>query len=371
MNMKALSKKYLPIIVLVGTLLLYLIAIYTPKILFFIYPLWIYKIVSQGFSHLFSLLPFSFAELFVLLHPIIGLYLLGKGLLRKKGARAYWHTMGKQSWKWACYILSFFILTAGINYHRTPLTHYVGLEVTPVQKEELKHLCLYLIDLTNAAAEHSRRNQEGRFIPNHTFNQYKMLIDDAYDSLSDHYPPYRGRYPSSKPLLFSYWVSYAHIMGFFFPFTFEVNINKDIPHFMIPAVIAHEQAHVRGLMREEEAEFSVYLLARHTRNEELRYSFYMSTLMRAMSALYRVDATMYKELTGHFSDFLTIDLNSYADYWDSFKSPIGSFSQTINDAYLKVNSQSDGVKSYGRVVDLLIADYKKNQTINNQNNENN
>jgi hypothetical protein len=31
----------------------------------------------------------------------------------------------------------------------------------------------------------------------------------------------------------------------------------------------------------------------------------------------------------------------------------------MNDSYLKANSQQDGVKSYGRMVDLLLAEYKQ------------
>ncbi|HPE16562.1 MAG TPA: DUF3810 family protein, partial [Oscillospiraceae bacterium] len=30
----------------------------------------------------------------------------------------------------------------------------------------------------------------------------------------------------------------------------------------------------------------------------------------------------------------------------------------MNDAYLKANAQRDGVKSYGRMVDLLLAEYR-------------
>jgi wobble nucleotide-excising tRNase len=82
--------------------------------------------------------------------------------------------------------------------------------------------------------------------------------------------------------------------------------------------------------------------------------------MRAMSVLYRVDIDLYSELTERFSDLLVHDLNHYFNYWRAFQSQVGTLSKSVNDAYLKANSQSDGVQSYGRVVDLLIADYKRN-----------
>jgi hypothetical protein len=34
-------------------------------------------------------------------------------------------------------------------------------------------------------------------------------------------------------------------------------------------------------------------------------------------------------------------------------------SNRINNTYLKANNQKDGVKSYGRMVDLLIAEHRQ------------
>ena len=358
--------KYLPFIVLSISVLLKVIAVYLPNILCYIYPLWVYKFVSQSFSFLFSLLPFSFAELLLLLLPMWCLYRLGKGLYlwlsHKAYAGTYWRDVWRRSWVFTCCLLSVFILSAGVNYHRTPLSDYVGLSVQQIEKEELMQLCSYLSDLTNKSVQYTNRSREGRFISSHSFTRSRTLVGDAYDSLSQLYPACKGRYPSSKPLIFSRWVSYTHIMGFFFPFTFEANINKDIPDFMIPAVIAHEQAHLRGFMREEEAEYAVFLLARFTDDAELQYAFYLSSLMRAMNTLYSVDKELYGALVENFSDLLMNDLNSYADYWSAFRSPVGTLSQTVNDFYLKANSQSEGVQSYSRVVALLIADFKKIQT---------
>jgi len=367
-------RKFLPLIILTVSILLYVVAMYAPGVLALVYPRWIYSVLSQGFSTLFSLLPFSFAELLLLLLPIGVIYALGKGvffcLLRKKRAGVYWRRLWGFSWKTTCYLLSVFLLFTGINYHRKPLVDYAGLQVEPVQKEELMQLCLYLTNLTNDAAEHTCRTREGVFIPEHSFNHVKQLVSSAYDSLSTHFSIYKGDYPSSKPLVFSHWVSYAYIMGFFFPFTFEVNINKEIPPFLIPAVVAHEQAHVRGFMREEEAEYTVVLLARHTNDKELQYSFYLSTLMRAMSVLYHADDALYWQVIDFFSDLLINDFNTNTNYWRAFQSPMRTISKSVNDAYLKANSQSDGVQSYGRVVDLLIADYKQLQIINKQEYEN-
>ena len=372
MNLKELTKKGLPLIILALSLSLKLLATYAPGMLPFVFPLWIYRTLSQLFSTLLSLLPFSFTELILILIPLYCLYGLGKGIylwIHKKSAHIFWRKVGKRVWVLSCVLISFFILTAGINYHRKPLSDYVGLDVQPLQKEELIQILDYLTDITNSAAENTGRNREGGYLAQHSFFTNSRLIQSAYDSLSLSYPFLKGRYPSVKPLVLSRWVSYTYIQGFFFPFTFEVNINNDIPHFMIPAVIAHEQAHLRGLMREEEAEYAVYLLARYASDNDLKYSFYLSTLIRSMNVLYRIDAESYHIILARFSDRLTKDINDFENYWRAFQSPMGKLSQRVNDAYLKANNQSDGVLSYGRVTELLIADYTLTQTLKNEQDE--
>ena len=40
---------------------------------------------------------------------------------------------------------------------------------------------------------------------------------------------------------------------------------------------------------------------------------------------------------------------------DLFETPLADLSEKINDSYLKANREEEGVKSYGGVVDLLLA----------------
>ncbi len=37
---------------------------------------------------------------------------------------------------------------------------------------------------------------------------------------------------------------------------------------------------------------------------------------------------------------------------------MAAVSTDVNNAYLKINGQQDGVNSYGRMVDLLLAEFK-------------
>lgn len=45
-------------------------------------------------------------------------------------------------------------------------------------------------------------------------------------------------------------------------------------------------------------------------------------------------------------------------YWKAHRKKITEISNKANDAYLKANAQSAGVKSYGLMVELLLAEYQ-------------
>lgn len=49
-----------------------------------------------------------------------------------------------------------------------------------------------------------------------------------------------------------------------------------------------------------------------------------------------------------------IDYQASNRYWEQFETRVAEVSTSLNDSYLKANAQSDGVQSYGRMVDLLL-----------------
>jgi len=66
----------------------------------------------------------------------------------------------------------------------------------------------------------------------------------------------------------------------------------------------------------------------------------------------------YTALRNSFSEGVIRDLDALNIYWEKYDTPIEDFSSSVNNTYLKANMQQDGVRSYGRMVDLLIAEYR-------------
>ena len=50
-----------------------------------------------------------------------------------------------------------------------------------------------------------------------------------------------------------------------------------------------------------------------------------------------------------------IDLDANREYWAKYDGTIAEVSNKVNDTYLKANGQTEGVKSYNRMVDLIVA----------------
>ena len=150
-------------------------------------------------------------------------------------------------------------------------------------------------------------------------------------------------------------MSYCNITGIYFPFTLEANVNIDVPDFSIPETMCHEMAHVNGIMREDEANFISFLSCINSDDDEFAYSGYIMAMIYTSNALYNEDKNKYNNFTVYMSEGVIRDLNAQSSYWERFKTPVAETAASINDAYLKSNSQSDGIKSYGNMVDLTIA----------------
>ncbi|HOG25233.1 MAG TPA: DUF3810 domain-containing protein [Bacteroidales bacterium] len=357
-------KLRVPLLVLAISLVFLILFRLFPAFMDTAYSGFLYMLIAQAVSPVVAFIPFSLAEFLIYLLGFFLLFYLLRAfviLLYKPFSQV------KVIWKknllftaslllWAT---SAYMLTCGLHYHRLPLEDRLGYEQQQITPADLTSMAGALVHQVNKAASYTRRNPQGVMIPDHTFDRYKKDIALAYDSLAVTTGlRIGGRYPATKVILASRVMSYAYVSGFFFPWTLEANVNKDVPVFTLPAIMAHEQAHVRGFMRENEANFLAYLVARHTGNGDLKYSCLLHSLRYVLNAVYDTSPEAYSSLLESLSARVRYDMLMEYEYWEKFRSSFGVMSQKVNDAYLKANAQPEGVASYGKVVDLMIADFK-------------
>lgn len=327
----------------------------------------IYKWLSQLISLITGLIPLSLAELCIILLPIILLILLIKFIIHlNKDKENIKINAVKGLLNILCALsiaLFLFTLLGGLNYYRYSFSYYSKLKIDKYTVEELYGLTKQLAEQANELrAQVPREDENGVFDLSMSYFELAKEANKAMTNLSKEYPVLGGLYARPKPVLLSPLMSYTEITGVFMPFTMEANVNVDIADYAIPYTMFHEMAHQRGFMREDEANYISYLVGVSSGNIELMYSSTMLALISSGNALYGQNADMYFEIRDIYSDGVLKDIRANSEYWAKFEDTVVStVSNKINDTYLKANAQEDGVKSYGRMVDLLLAKYRDEQ----------
>ncbi|MGB8452791.1 MAG: DUF3810 domain-containing protein [Anaerocolumna sp.] len=369
------KKRTLLLLFIPISLLILWIARNNPQITEVVFARGIYKWISQGISLITGIFPFSLMELEIILVPVLAIFFIIRFIFRlvdkihkKKEAAGYTFTLGILNA--ACtlgIILFLYLIFGGINYYRYSFTVYSGLEIKESSVDELYNLCLELADEAAGIREqlHQKAGTEDSNgvlkTDNSDWNEVSGNLEDAYVNISKEYPVLGGYYRSLKPVFFSNFMSRMEITGIFWPFTMEANVNVDAADYSIPATMGHELAHLRGFMREDEANFIGYLVCKESDNLEFQYSGIMLALTYAGNQLYKQDPSLFQSVREHYNSEMVADIRDEYYYWKQFEdTTISTVSNSMNDNYLKANNQSDGVKSYGRMVDLLLAEYRKN-----------
>ena len=345
-------------------LALYLLALFVPDFAEW-YARYPYHWLSLAVNRVTGLLPFSLAEILLVLLIAAVLFWLIFGIVRfirkrenrrKRLVRFLLTPLCALSVVWFL-----FVVTCGINYSRYTFSQVSGLPIRDSSVEELYELNVSLAQEVSRLRQELPENQWG--VMESGFSSSSEKAEQArisYDTLEKEYPTLFSGYAAPKSVLASRLMSWCNITGIFVPFTFEANVNVDVPDYSQPATMCHELSHLRGYMREDEANFIAYLACRNSENVEFQYSGAMLAFVYANNALYSADSELGQQVYSSLYEGVQRDFAYNSAYWKQFEGPVSDIASSVNDTYLKANQQQDGVKSYGRVVDLLLADYRKN-----------
>lgn len=329
------------------------------------------KGIAQVMGLLTGWLPFSLAELVAAVGPVVILFLLVRQVIRairaKEGGVRFTLLMTALQNLLCLVGVIFFMYTllCGINYHRYPVNYYLKLPVQDSSVEELEGLLIELADTASGLrAQLITEDERGVYVLPMSTAELGKEAREAYVRLSEKYDIFAGRYPAPKPVFFSRLMSYTEITGVFTCWTMEANVNVDISPYSIGMTMCHELAHLRGFMREDEANYIACMACAASESKDLQYSGAMLALIYVGNALYGQNAERYFEIyREHYSEAVIRDLIANNEYWDQFEDTVvAETAEKVNDTYLKANDQTDGTKSYGRVVDLLLAEYRKRKS---------
>ncbi len=314
-------------------------------------------LVRRTLAYITSIIPFSLFELVILLAVPILITIVVISLKFDKTFRAKLRRLFSIIGLIAL-IISTYIFTLGIGYRTTPLAERLGIENrADILPEELYMTAIAVRDELNALADTVEFDGSETVMP-YTFEELSSKIVSAYDSYSVLYTDIYNFESRAKPVIFSSVMSDLRISGIYsFP-TGEANINMSYPDYNLPFTVAHEFAHQRGICRENEANFTAFLVCISSDDAYVRYSGYLNLYEYIASALYRADKELYADVYSTVSSVAIADIKAsnavYKAHEDSF---LGELNEKLNDSYLKLNG-TEGTVSYSYVVRLAVGYYK-------------
>lgn len=307
-------------------------------------------------GRLFSAVPFSVTEWVILSLAALGvvlLVLLIVRLIRRRWAKAYRTGMTILSVSAAMFAL--FCLWWGVLYYSDSFIEQAGLERRDISVQELETVTRYFAEQANAAGEHVERGEDGVFRADKS--DIFRRSPDIYDGAEQIFPCLAAPAVRAKPVLLSRLLSYIRYTGFFFPYTAEANLNADSPACLLPSTIAHELAHLRGVAREDEANFCAVVACMESGDEDYRYSGALLAYIYLGNALYRADYDAWREVYSTLSENVRADLRANNDYWAQFETPAADASEKVYESFLQTYGDDRGMQSYGACVDLLTVYY--------------
>lgn len=293
-------------------------------------------------QYIFSWIPFSFGDIFYLFLGGYLVYIIQLSFRKTKIAI-----------RKALVLLNIFYfvyqLFWGLLYFQPPIIR--NLEKTNPTIEELKQLTTQFVNRCNQDRTQVKDDRNGNF----TIENIEKIKTELVNSSK---VPYFQNLKKSKAIsikksLFSDAMDYTGILGYYNPFTAEAQYNKNIPAIGLPFTLAHENAHQKGIAREEEASFFAYLEGKNAKNINLKYSTDYFALKSLMIYLSDKDSLFVKQIFADFSAGLKKDFLAEKEFYEKHNGIGNTILSTTNDWFLKSNQQ-DGEVNYSYFTVLLI-----------------
>lgn len=315
--------------------------------------------LRRALAHATSFLPFSLAEILIMLSPLaltVIIILACRAFSKKKKAVRFLITVLAV----LSLVYTSYFYTLGVGYQRISIDKKLDYESEEITPNDLYQTLLILREELGEELPHISFDEDGSSFIDMTVREMSAKICAAYEIVDAEYPELAiGSFNScAKPVILSRGMTSLDLLGVYTFFTGESNVNVHYPDYNLPFTIAHELAHQRGISRENEANFVAFLVCIRADDSYIRYSGYLNMLEYMASALSRSDKELMKQFNRGLDERIVGELRAYSEFYNENKNVLlGKISSFVNDTYLK-SQGTGGVVSYGLVVKLGVAYYK-------------
>ena len=303
-----------------------------------------YPVISDGFSRIASIFPFSLEEIVVICFVLAFIFVLVRAVRKKEG---FLRWLGGTA-RVTMWLIVWFYIGWGINYFRTPLYPRMGIERVSYDENTFSHfLSDYTKALNNASEEAVSWNWE----------ELEADVREFYSTTLPEYGyTYLHHWQDVKDPLLNRLYSAVGVLGFMGPFFCESQLNLELPDLEYPFTLAHELAHLAGVTSEAEANYWAYVYCRQSEDPAVRYSGYLSLLPHAAaSAGSLLSEERYGEWAATVADKVKEDYAETSRLWEKRRiGIINTVQRWMMDRFLKTNGVSEGAKDYYGVIGMII-----------------
>lgn len=325
----------------------------------------LYPVTSRIQTGISNLFPFSLYEMLIVLLVIYAIYRIIR--LIRSISRKTFSSEGirllKHIYLFLAVALFLFQFLWSLNNYRIPLKEQLGLNVQETSVTQLADTYSALVNRANEIRAELSQTQDTVSHPSKT----RVVLNTAwegYQQLALEYPVFHNHRVRVKGLIFSRIQTISGYSGVYNFFTGEPNINTEPPLVSLPHTACHEIAHQMGITLEDEANYAGFLACKNHPDVLFQYSGYLSALTYTGNALYRHSPELYNEISKSVSNDIKEDQEEINLFWNRYQNHSATkIADKVNEMYLKNNNQTEGMQSYGKFVDLIIADYLRNGSI--------
>jgi len=302
---------------------------------------------AQGAAFVSSLVPFiSLTEVVVIAIIIVCIVLLVLGIIDLFKIR--WFKAINKILAIPCIVLTLvtlynFSCEAAYNRKDMPLPYYES----EVARDDFSKIYNYFAEDLDYCVDHLTFKENGDI--------EDMKLEDITKDLKEAYKIIEGNdyfhshFGSVKPMMTSFIYRELQITGVSFaPFS-EANINILNTNVNIPFTTAHELAHTKGVMREDDANQLAFYVCINSDKPYLRYSayvsyFYQVKIMCSEEYLTEEQLSHVKPISEQYHQYAKT-VNFVYDFWQKHDL-LGDIGDWFNNLYIKSSGVEEGTGSY-------------------------
>ena len=251
-----------------------------------------------------------------------------------------------------------FVVLWGLNYLRPPIASTLVWPSETPTTVELQGLCEELAEEANLLRKDLPSDERGVLIVDRgmVLDRRSDGFERLHGALVPVLPAWLHEPTRPKIALFGPLMSCSLTYGMYIPWTGEALLNGSTPSPALAFSVCHEMAHQQGIAREDEANFVGYLACRLHPDPLFRYSGARAALSEAMAQLRAARPDDWKAIRASLGPGVLADEAAETAWLREHRGRFSRVQGRVYDGYLKTQGQREGLQSYGRVVDLLIAD---------------